>query len=243
MRTRQTLTLASALMGAAMLLAMAASRVWVATLTSSSTVTPVFFGFATVAGVNGNDARAVHPAIELFPNDPSPFSHLDDACLDQLPDSLDRSGDNPGCITAEGAFDKNQLVQALLNLARNALQAVGDRGRITLRTRVASNASIGLDRHRLAVRVEVEDNGPGVPPAARAPLLERFRRGGGSPAQGSGLGLAIVQDIAALHGGEVALLDAAGGGLRVRVALPRRPRAAALQPPAPGSACASSSSM
>ena len=45
-----------------------------------------------------NDARDVHPAEEYF-------SHLDNACLDQLPDSLDPSGSRPGCETAEGAFD------------------------------------------------------------------------------------------------------------------------------------------
>jgi hypothetical protein len=53
-----------------------------------------------------NDARAVHPAVEYFgSSDPSVFSHLDNACLDQLPDSLDPSGARFGCETDEGAFD------------------------------------------------------------------------------------------------------------------------------------------
>jgi formylglycine-generating enzyme len=53
-----------------------------------------------------NDARAVNPAVEYFgTSDPSIYTMLDNPCLDQLPQSLDRSGANPGCVTAEGAFD------------------------------------------------------------------------------------------------------------------------------------------
>ncbi len=53
-----------------------------------------------------NDHRAVHPAVELFgTTDPSIYSHLDNACLDQLPSSLDKAGANPGCVTSEGAYD------------------------------------------------------------------------------------------------------------------------------------------
>ena len=63
-----------------------------------------------------------------------------------------------------GQFDRNQIIQALLNVARNALQALGQRGRIVVRTRVQSNVSIGSKRHRLVASVQVEDNGPGVPP-------------------------------------------------------------------------------
>jgi hypothetical protein len=53
-----------------------------------------------------NDHRAVHPAVELYgTTDPSIYSHLDNACLNQLPSSLDKAGANPGCVTAEGAYD------------------------------------------------------------------------------------------------------------------------------------------
>ena len=63
------------------------------------------YGDADEPGVC-NDARAVHPAVEYFgTSDDWIYSKLDNACLDQLPDSLDRAGTNPGCITAEGAFD------------------------------------------------------------------------------------------------------------------------------------------
>ena len=52
-----------------------------------------------------NDARAVHPAVELFPDDPTPFDRIQDPCLNQLPDGLASTGAHPGCVSAEGAFD------------------------------------------------------------------------------------------------------------------------------------------
>ena len=52
-----------------------------------------------------NDARAVHPAIELFGGDPNPFARIQEPCINQLPDSVDRTGVNLGCVSAEGAFD------------------------------------------------------------------------------------------------------------------------------------------
>ena len=60
-------------------------------------------------------------------------------------------------------LDRNQIIQALLNLGRNAIQAVGERGRIVLRTRALTNASIGSRRYRVVVGIQVEDDGPGVP--------------------------------------------------------------------------------
>ncbi len=52
-----------------------------------------------------NDRRARHPAVELFPDDPTPFDRIQDACINQLPDSLATTGSHPGCVTAEGALD------------------------------------------------------------------------------------------------------------------------------------------
>jgi two-component system nitrogen regulation sensor histidine kinase GlnL len=104
----------------------------------------------------------------------------------------------------EGEFDRNQLVQALLNLARNALQAVGgatgDGGRIVLRTRALANVHIGLARHRLAVRVDVVDDGPGVPPEIRSSLFYPLVTG---RANGTGLGLAVAQEIVTRNGGSI----------------------------------------
>jgi hypothetical protein len=53
-----------------------------------------------------NDARSKHPAVEYFmTTDSSIYSKLGHPCLNQLPDGLDRTGTNPGCVTAEGVFD------------------------------------------------------------------------------------------------------------------------------------------
>lgn len=95
-------------------------------------------------------------------------------------------------------LDGNQIIQALLNVARNALHAVGERGRITMRTRALSNVSIGSVRHRLVASVQVEDNGPGVPAELRSSIFYPLVTG---RANGTGLGLAVAQDLVTRHGG------------------------------------------
>jgi two-component system, NtrC family, nitrogen regulation sensor histidine kinase GlnL len=94
--------------------------------------------------------------------------------------------------------DRNQVIQALLNLARNALQSIGDRGRIILRTRALSNVSIGSVRHKLVASLQVEDNGPGVPEELRSSIFYPYVTG---RATGTGLGLAVAQELVTRHGG------------------------------------------
>jgi len=94
--------------------------------------------------------------------------------------------------------DRDQLVQALLNIIRNAVQAVGDKGTVTLRTRVLRQFTIGHTRHRLVACIEIIDNGPGIP----AEILERvFYPLVTGRAEGTGLGLAIAQSLIQQHGG------------------------------------------
>ena len=95
-------------------------------------------------------------------------------------------------------LDRNQIIQALLNVARNAMQALGERGRVTLRTRALSNVSIGSARHKLVASLQVEDNGPGVPPELRSSIFYPLVTG---RANGTGLGLAVAQDLVTRHGG------------------------------------------
>src|SRR5438094_749331 len=95
-------------------------------------------------------------------------------------------------------LDRHQLIQALLNVARNALQAQGDLGRIVLRTRARSNVSIGSALHRLVASVQVEDAGPGVPPHLRSSIFYPLVTG---RANGTGLGLAVAQDLVTRNGG------------------------------------------
>ncbi len=100
-----------------------------------------------------------------------------------------------------GQFDRNEIIQALLNVARNALQAVAPAGgRIILRTRVLSNINIGTVRHRLVANIQVEDDGHGVPPELHRSVFYPLVT---SRPNGSGLGLAVAQDLVTRHRGIV----------------------------------------
>jgi len=103
--------------------------------------------------------------------------------------------------------DPEAIIQATLNVARNAVQAVGDRGRVVLRTRVQRQVTIGTRRHRLAVSIDVVDDGPGVPESLAENIF--YPMVSGHP-QGSGLGLSIAQSIAGSHGGLVVFSRVAG---------------------------------
>lgn len=105
------------------------------------------------------------------------------------------------------AGDRDQLVQAMLNLAINAIQAAPAAGAIAIRCRAAGDQAI----------VEIADSGPGIPPAERQRIFEPFvsHRPGGI-----GLGLAVVQDIVQRHGGSLAVDDSDLGGARFTLTLP-----------------------
>jgi len=98
----------------------------------------------------------------------------------------------------DSILDRHQTIQALLNVARNALQAVGDSGQITIRTRALTNVSIGPARHKLVASVEVEDSGPGVPDELRSSIFYPLVTG---RANGTGLGLAVAQELVTRNGG------------------------------------------
>ncbi|HSI60292.1 MAG TPA: sensor histidine kinase N-terminal domain-containing protein [Ideonella sp.] len=95
------------------------------------------------------------------------------------------------------------LRELITNLVHNALVHTRNGGRVTV--------SVGLRQRRAAL--QVVDNGPGIPPAERARVLERFYRLAGTENEhGSGLGLAIVTEICARHGIVLSLGDAPDGG-------------------------------
>ena len=95
-------------------------------------------------------------------------------------------------------LDRNQIIQALLNLGRNAIQAVGNSGQIVLRTRALTNVNIGQRRHRLVASIQFEDNGPGVPEHLQETLFYPLVTG---RSNGTGLGLAVAQDLVSRHDG------------------------------------------
>jgi two-component system nitrogen regulation sensor histidine kinase GlnL len=100
----------------------------------------------------------------------------------------------------DGRFDRNEIIQALLNIARNALQALAGSGKLILRTRVLSNQNIGPQRHRLLACVQVQDDGPGVPEDMQQTLFLPLVT---SKAEGTGLGLSVAQDMVARHQGVI----------------------------------------
>ncbi len=119
--------------------------------------------------------------------------------------------------------DPNHIIQAMLNLGRNALQALASGGvpapRLVLRTRAAGNSSAGPRRHRPAASIQFEDNGPGVPPEIRDTLFYPLVSG---RADGSGLGLGIAQDLVTRHGGLIEF-DSAPGRTIFVISLPLDP--------------------
>jgi two-component system nitrogen regulation sensor histidine kinase GlnL len=96
------------------------------------------------------------------------------------------------------AGDREQLIQAVLNVTRNALQALDGVGRITLRSRARRQLTIAGTVHRLVAVVEIEDDGPGVPAELQEKIfypMVTTRPGG------TGLGLPIAQHLVHSHGG------------------------------------------
>ena len=102
------------------------------------------------------------------------------------------------------------LREALANLVHNALEYSQRGARVTVRT----------GRRERSAFIEVEDDGPGIAPAERGRVLERFYRVPGTSGTGSGLGLAIVREIASSHGASIAITDSASGGCRVAITFP-----------------------
>ncbi len=99
--------------------------------------------------------------------------------------------------------DREQLIQAVLNIAHNACQALAERmaagdAQLTLRTRIARQVTFGKQRYRLALELHVIDNGPGVPDSIKDRIfypLVSGREGG------SGLGLTLAQTFVQQHHG------------------------------------------
>jgi len=101
--------------------------------------------------------------------------------------------------------DREQLIQAVLNIAHNAAQALVERiavgdAVITLRTRIARQATLGKQRYRLALDLHIQDNGPGVPESIRERIFYPLVSGRDG---GSGLGLTLAQTFVQQHHGTI----------------------------------------
>jgi signal transduction histidine kinase len=107
--------------------------------------------------------------------------------------------------------EREALRTLVRNLVDNAVRYTPPGGSVQVRCRCTPTETI----------LEVDDTGPGIAPADRARVLDRFYRRAAAQEGGTGLGLAIVKAIAERHAARVDLGEAQGGGLQVRVTFPR----------------------
>jgi two-component system nitrogen regulation sensor histidine kinase GlnL len=96
--------------------------------------------------------------------------------------------------------DKEQLIQAVLNVVRNAAQALSGNGEIRFRTRAARQVTLARQRHKLALELQVVDNGPGIPEELRERIFYPLVSGRDG---GSGLGLTLSQTFVQHHQGTI----------------------------------------
>lgn len=94
--------------------------------------------------------------------------------------------------------DSDQLIQAALNITRNAAQALGESGNITIRTRPLRQFTIGQNLHKLLICIQIIDDGPGIPPDMLEAIFYPMVSG---RAEGTGLGLTIAQTMLTQHNG------------------------------------------
>ena len=113
---------------------------------------------------------------------------------------------------ADAEIDRGRILQVLANLISNALKFTPAGGAV----------SVGVEPGRSNVRFWVDDTGPGIPPAMRTAIFERFRQVGGNDRRGQGLGLYISKCIVDAHQGRIWAEPGPAGGTRVQFTLPRR---------------------
>ncbi len=94
--------------------------------------------------------------------------------------------------------DKDQLIQALLNITRNAVQATDGKGHIIIKTRIHRHITIGRKRYKLVVKCDIIDDGPGIDPEMMKQIFYPMVTG---RADGTGLGLSIAQALINQHDG------------------------------------------
>jgi signal transduction histidine kinase len=145
-----------------------------------------------------------------------------DRLVDDVADMLGLTGhsliafDNDVPAGLEVDADPDQLFRVLVNLCRNAMQALdGDHDAALVR-----RLTVSARRDNGAVGIRVADTGPGVPEKARAHLFQAFQ--GAARPGGTGLGLAIAAELVRAHGGSIALLDEPGPGAIFEIVIPDR---------------------
>lgn len=156
-------------------------------------------------------ARAEHPdLLDLHPIDVNEFTEEVAAKVAAL--STDREWRTVETAPVVMTADRQRLTQALVNLARNAVEHTESGSPITFGSRASGET----------VRFWMSDEGEGIPATDQTRIFERFARGGNGRrrSEGAGLGLAIVKAIAEAHGGEVELYSAPDRGSTFTLVLP-----------------------
>lgn len=173
---------------------------------------------------NDRAARLVSQLLSLMRSDAAPENrHTEPVRLDQLAEErlaalsgiarqrdVELELEAPAAVTVQG--ERQGLITLVDNLVENAIKYSPAGG--------AVRVSLGAGPE--GPTLSIEDSGPGIPPALRERVFERFYRAPDQPQSGSGLGLAIVKAVTDSLGATVSLADAVGGGLRVTVRFPAR---------------------
>lgn len=160
---------------------------------------------------------------------PQPRMEAEDlsAAVREVVEFARREIESSGCVVAlrvcgsipPALFDEAQIRQALLNLLRNAREAMPGGGAI----------DVCVAAEGMSVAIDVDDRGGGIPEEIRDRVFDPFFSTKG---EGTGLGLAITRHIVDAHGGSVTCVPRTGGGTRFRLALPIAPAKSTWQPPA-----------
>jgi len=133
-----------------------------------------------------------------------------EAALEMSSNSIVFSNDVDASLMVDA--DPEHLFRIVLNLLRNAVEALSERAGARIE-------AMG-ERHGRIVSFAIADNGPGIPSGMRANLFQPFAKA--ARTGGSGLGLAIARDLARMHGGEIALMSTGPEGTRFRIDIPDR---------------------
>ncbi len=168
-------------------------------------IVSIFQALLRIAEIEAGSRRASFVQLDIAPL-LSDVAELYEAVVEDRGVTLAIDVSGPLLVHGDGAM----LQQAVANLLDNAVKFSPDNGAVGLRARSGPEG----------VRIEVSDQGPGIPPADRQRATERFFRGETARSTpGSGLGLALVSAVAQLHGGSLRLEDAEPG-LRAVLCLP-----------------------
>ena len=145
------------------------------------------------------------------------LEHVRSLVLAEFPDGIRVLRDYDTSLP-ELIGEKEHLIQALLNVARNAAQSIEGHGEIRIVTRIARQVTLARVRYRYAIMVDIIDNGPGVTSALQDKIFYPLVSGRDG---GTGLGLSIAQDLVNQHQGIIEF-DSVPGQTRFTVMLPVR---------------------